>query len=103
MPLYNPTSYNFNPVTSTVATPTAVNSSTTSQTLLASNTSRKGAIIWNNSTAYLYIELGGTASSSVFSIRLDPNGYCELPFGYVGTVTGIWASANGNALVREFT
>lgn len=103
MPLYNPTSYNFNPVTATVATPTTVTSVTTSVTLLASNTSRKGATIWNNSTAYLYIELGGTASTSVFSIRLDPNGYIELPFGYVGIVTGVWSGVNGNALVREFT
>jgi hypothetical protein len=29
------------------------------------------------------------------------NGYYEVPFGYVGAIDGIWASANGNARITE--
>jgi hypothetical protein len=103
MPLSNPTSYNFNPVTSGTATPTSVASSTTSVSLLASNSNRKGATIWNNSTANLFVEFGATASATAFTFRLDPQGYVEIPFGYTGAISGIWSTANGTALVREFT
>ncbi len=75
-------------------------------TILASNTSRKGAIIYNDSTAVLYLDLsGGTAASTSYSVQLPANAYFELPGPnvYNGAITGIWSSATGNARVTEWT
>ena len=83
-----------------------VASSASSVTVLASNTSRKGAIIYNDSTQILYLDLsGGTASSSSYSVQIPSQGFFELPGPnlYNGAITGIWASANGNARVTEFS
>lgn len=80
--------------------------SASSVTILASNTSRKGAVIYNDSTALLYLDLsGGTASSSSYSVQMPANSYFELPGPtiYNGAITGIWTSAAGNARVTEWS
>ncbi|MEH2425865.1 MAG: hypothetical protein V7K48_34690 [Nostoc sp.] len=101
MGLYNP------PVvtesTSSTSTPTTVASSTTSETILAANSNRKGATIWNDSTATLYLEFGAIAGTNAFIAKLNPSGYYEVPFRYTGVISGLWSAANGNALVRELT
>jgi hypothetical protein len=81
----------------------SVAASATSVTLLASNSSRKGASIYNDSTKNLYIKLGSTASSTSFSILLNNGGYYEVPFGYTGVIDGIWNIASGNARITELT
>lgn len=90
------------------ATVTSVASSASNVTLLAANYARMGAAIYNNSTAILYIKCGATASSADFTVAL-PGGATpsldarwEVPFGYTGQIDGLWASANGAALVTEF-
>ena len=103
MPLSNPANVTVSMPTSATVTPATVNSSTTSNTLLAANSNRKGASIWNNSTATLYVELGATASNTVYTVKVDAGGYYEIPYGYTGAIAGIWSAANGNALVREFS
>lgn len=103
MPLSNPSSITITPSTSGTATPASVSASVTSVSILASNANRKGATIWNNSTANLYLELGATAGASAFTARLGAGGYYEVPFTYTGAISGIWDAANGSALVREFT
>jgi hypothetical protein len=83
-----------------------VGSSGSSVTILASNTSRKGAMVYNDSTQILYLDLsGGTASNSSYSVQVGSQGFFELPGPtiYNGAITGIWASANGNARVTEFS
>lgn len=83
-----------------------VASSTSSVTILASNSSRKGASIYNDSTQTLYLdETGGTASSNSYTTQVPPQQLYELPGPtiYNGAITGIWASANGNARVKETT
>lgn len=89
--------------TNTTAT---VAASATVVTLIASNANRLGATIYNDSSAILYIKLGATASTSDFTVALSPltssiGGYFEVPFAYTGIITGIWASATGNARVGE--
>lgn len=104
MPLFNPdqgAALTF-PKSGTV-TPTTVPSATISTALLTANANRLGATIFNNSTAKLYVEFGSSASLSLFALVIESNGYLEVPFDYTGQITGIWASANGSALVREFT
>lgn len=85
------------------ATLSNVSGSASSVNLLASNANRDGATIYNDSTAVLYVKLGSTASTSSFTVKVAAGGYYELPFGYTGTIDGIWSAANGSARVTEFT
>lgn len=103
MPLANPSNVNVNMPTASAAAATAVPAATSSTSLLAANSSRKGATIWNNSTAVLYVELGSTASATAYTAKLESGGYYEVPYSYTGAISGIWSAANGNALVRELT
>ena len=80
-----------------------VASSATSVTLLSSNILRLGATIYNDSTAILYVKFGTTASTTSFTIKMQPDGYYEIPFGYTGRIDGIWASATGSARVMELS
>lgn len=82
-----------------------VGDSATSVSLLASNTSRKGFIIFNDSSAILYIKLGTTASTSSFTYKLNAYGTVnETNFPYTGAIDGIWASdAGGNARITELS
>jgi hypothetical protein len=85
------------------ATVTQVTSSATSVTLKASNASRKGLSVFNDSTAVLYLKFGATASATSFTVKIGAGEYWESPAApvYTGVVDGIWASANGFAYVTE--
>lgn len=87
------------------ATLSNVSSSASSVTILAANTARLQAMIFNDSTSVLYLKFGTTASSSSYTVQLASNAYYELniPNVYTGKIDGIWASANGNARVTELT
>lgn len=84
-------------VTSSVA------GSTSSVQLLASNTARLGATIYNDSMTFLYVKLGTLASSTDFTVKLFPLAYYEIPFGYTGEIDGIWSTAVGHARIDELT
>lgn len=88
---------------SDTATLSNVTGATSSTTLLAANTSRLGAIIFNDSTARLFVKFGSTASDTSFTVRLDPLEYYEVPFSYRGIITGIWSDALGAARMTELT
>lgn len=103
MPLSNPSTVTVQFPNSTTATPTTVVASASNVSLLAANSNRKGATIWNNSTATLFVELGSPAGSATYTAKLLPDGYFEIPFGYTGPISGIWSAVNGNAMVRELT
>lgn len=95
-------------VTSGTSVQSTVASSASNVTLLAANSSRTGATIVNDSTAVVYVKLGTTASTSSYTIALGGSGaapftYYEVPFGYTGKIDAIWASANGNARMTEFS
>lgn len=81
-----------------------VASATTTGTLLAANTNRKGAYIFNDSTSALYVKFGATASTTSFTVKIAAGGYYEFPVPmYQGVVDGIWDTANGAARVTEVT
>jgi hypothetical protein len=80
-----------------------VSGSDSSVTVLAANTARLGATIWNDSTAILYIKLGATASATSCTVKLLADAYYEVPYGYHGIIDGIWSSATGAARVTEVT
>lgn len=82
----------------------SVSGSTSPQTLSAADPDRVGCTVHNDSTAVLYVLLGaGTVSGTVYTARLVENAYYEVPYGFTGAVTGVWASATGAARVTEIT
>jgi len=86
------------------ATVTKVASSASNVTLLAANRLRLGCYIYNDSTAILYVKCGATAVvADSFTVQLATETGFEIPAGFTGQIDGIWASANGSAMVTEFT
>jgi hypothetical protein len=61
-----------------------------SVTVLASNTARLGATLYNDSASPVNVKLGATASATSFALRMSPGGYYEVPFGYQGVIDAIW-------------
>jgi hypothetical protein len=89
--------------TSATATLSNVSGSASSVTLLALNAARKGASIYNDSTAILYVKFGTTASATSFTVKMAADAHYEVPFGFTGRIDGIWASATGAARITEMT
>lgn len=93
----------------TTATLANVSSSATSVTCQASNASRKGWKLVNDSTQTIYIKFGATASATSYTIIL-PGGttpyFAQYEMSestvYSGIIDCIWASANGSARVTEY-
>lgn len=83
---------------------TNVAASAASVTLVASNANRRGLLVFNDSTANLYLKYGATASATSFTVPLGPGGLFEMPEPiYSGIVDGIWSAANGAARITELT
>ncbi len=92
------------PKSAGTGTESNVASSASAVTLLAANSARLGAVVFNDSSAVCYVILSATTPTvSVYTVQVQPGGYYELPFAYSGIIQGIWASASGNARVTEFT
>ena len=91
------------PVATTSATNTQVAASVTSVSLLASNSSRKTASVFNDSaTATLYLTYGATSATTAYKVQVSPGSYFEFPLPiYTGAVSGIWTAAVGNAVISE--
>lgn len=91
------------PGTTTAAAVTAVPSSATSVAVLAANARAAGRLVYNDSTAILYLRYGtAAASTAAYTVQIASQGSHVVATGYRGALTGIWAAANGNALVTEF-
>lgn len=88
---------------SATATVSSVAAATGSTTVLASNTSRHAATIYNDSASVLYLKLGSSASSTSFTTKLFQDDYYEVPGNYTGIITGVWVTATGSARVTELT
>lgn len=83
-------------------TVTAVNDSATSVEILAANTDRKSAIIYNDSSEILYIKYGGTSASTTDYTYKIAAGAGWIVDDYNGVIYGIWASdSTGKAMVTE--
>lgn len=77
---------------------------TTNTTILASNSARLGASIYNESTATLFLLLGSaTESATVYTLQVPPGAYYEVPANYTGIIKGHWSAANGSARVTEWS
>ncbi len=82
---------------------TAIPSSTTVVTIAPAKPGRLGCSIFNDSTATLTLAMKAGASASVKSLVMGAGDYFEVPEGYRGIITGLWASVNGNAYVTEYS
>jgi hypothetical protein len=87
--------------TGTTSRPAA--STTTSAQLLAANTARIGATIWNEGSQELYVKCGTTASTTDYTVRIAVGGYWEAPYNYTGRIDGITSTSTAQAQVTEFT
>lgn len=91
--------------TSPTATLANVAGATSSTTLLALNTSRESAILFNDSTAACYVKFGSAASTTSFTYKLKAAETLiidGIPV-YTGIITGIWDTATGTMRVTELT
>jgi len=72
--------------------------------ILARNLNRNGALIFNESTAILYLCLSKQAASPTnYSVQIGPGGfYINKYTDYAGEIRGYWATATGAAQVTEF-
>ena len=74
--------------------PVRVAASASAVTVLAAESARAGATVFNDSVAYLYLKFGSTASSTDFTVRVAPGAIYSLPEpAYIGLITGIWSAA----------
>lgn len=92
-------------VRSTAATPAQTSPSVTnvSTSILASNSNRRGATIYNEGSAICYMKLGATASTTSYSCQIASGGYYEVPFGYTGAIDGITSAGTAQLRVTELT
>lgn len=86
-------------------TSTQVASQATAITILAANTARYGATVYNDDANALYLLLGtGTVSATVYTVLIPSGSYYEVPYGFTGILTGLWAADGaGSARVTELT
>ena len=79
----------------------AVTNSNTS--ILASNSNRLGATIYNEGAAICYMILGSTATTTSYTIQLQVGSYYELPFAYTGAIAGITSAGTAQLRVTELS
>lgn len=94
------------PVTSSLsstATITSVSNAITTTTVLASNSGRRGFMIYNDSLAVVFIAFAATASTTAFSIKLQPGSEYEPGIDYTGVISSIASAAVGALRITEFT
>lgn len=87
------------------ATTTQIPATTTATTLLTANSGRLHGSVFNDSTSPMYVLwwTTGTVSPTFYTVKIPAQGFYELPRinTWLGTLTGVWALAAGNAYVTE--
>ena len=83
---------------------TNTSASASNVTIQAANNARRGWQVHNDSTSVAYVKFGATASSTSYTVRLEPNAFYEMPQPcYLGIIDAIWVAANGSARTTELT
>lgn len=79
--------------------------SATTVSILASNASRKGAIIQNDSSSAMYLAYAASASTTAYTVKVPANTGFEMPITpvYTGAMSAIWDTATGSARITELT
>jgi hypothetical protein len=79
-----------------------IEAATRSTSLMRLNPDRKGLTVYNKSQSNLYIDFDDSVSITNFMVLIPPSGYWESPNACTDDLFGIWETAEGVALVREF-
>jgi hypothetical protein len=80
----------------------SVAASASSVTLLDANPSRKGVVVFNDSTSAVYVAYAPTSSATSFTVKIAAAGFWEMPAPpYTDVLSAIWDAANGSARVTE--
>jgi hypothetical protein len=87
--------------TPTITSPGSL--TTTAAVVLAANSSRRGAAVFNESGAVLYLALGTTASLTAYTVQVGIGAYYEVPFNYTGALWGITTAGTAVVRVTELT
>jgi hypothetical protein len=99
-----------NPIPVSVKMPTSsstvltnVAASTSAVTILVADAATKGVIIYNDSSAALYIKYGLSASNTSFTYKISGGSNWEMTSSpvYTGIITGVWDTATGDARVTK--
>lgn len=69
--------------------------------LLTAKTNRRAAFVFNDSSSILYLKLATNAAQNSFTRKVAAQEFVEIPANYSGIVTGVWATADGSALITE--
>lgn len=82
-----------------------ITSTSTSTTILNANASRLGMVIVNDSNQPMFVAFAATASTTAYSIRLEPaDTYETSSLVYTGAVSAIWSGTpTGAARITELT
>lgn len=74
-------------------------------TILALNTSRLQAFIWNDGTQNVFVRLAAGATTALFTVRISSKGFFQLPTPgvYTGIITGITSAGTATVLATECT
>jgi hypothetical protein len=86
------------PCTTTVVT--GFGASTSNVTVLTANQARCGASFFMDGGSLAYIKLGAGASTTSFTVRLNNQGYFEIPSNYTGQVDVIFNNAAASNVLR---
>jgi hypothetical protein len=89
----------------TIVNISVVTSVTTSVTIMAARTTRRGALIFNDSTSVLYLSYGTTATTTTaFSVKIAAGALyvLDVPI-WLGAVTGTWSAVNGQARITDIS
>lgn len=82
------------PAKSASSTNTQVSlTASTDTTLIASNANRILATVYNPLAVDLYVLFGSGASATVYTLRVPPNGFYEVPGAYTGQINGFATAA----------
>lgn len=89
---------------SSSATNTSFAASLSDQLIAAASTDRVGVSVTNAPTSdgYLYLNMGAVALTSSYSVVLWPGSCWESPYGYVGSVHGVFTTTTGSCFVTEY-
>lgn len=101
----NTTPWLVNLPTSATGTLTSVAAAVANTQLLASNASRKGMYVFNDSSAIMYLAFNATASTTSYTVQVPANGFFEMPTSpiYTGQINAVWSAAVGNARITEMS
>lgn len=79
------------PVSSTGTITSVAGTITANTQLLAANTNRKGMMIYNESSAVLYLAFSASCSTTSYTLQIPANSFFEMPTApvYTGVISGV--------------